>query len=107
APQAFAEPAAAVRPSRPAFDKTKYPKERLAVDSARASFPNLGSNYEVMAPGTARYNCIAWSLGITDSWVWPGFNVADFDKLDAKYGYRRLKTLDFSLQPGVKKIVLY
>ena len=25
------------------------------------------------------YNCISWTVGITDRWLWPGSSIADFD----------------------------
>jgi type VI secretion system secreted protein VgrG len=89
------------------FDTKKFPKDRAIVDGDRASFPNLRGDYEVLQPGGGNYNCIAWSLGITDRWVWPGKTVADFDKLNAKYGYKRLKTPDLRVARGVDKIALY
>ena len=74
----------------------------------RSGFPRLmETNFELLAPGTDRFNCIAWSAGITDRWVWPGANVVDFDKLYAEHGYRRLADPDYSVQPGVEKVVLY
>lgn len=44
----------------------------------------------VTAEATPVYNCIAWTLGITGSWVWPGSNLADFDALYARYGIKRI-----------------
>ena len=41
-------------------------------------FPNLRGMFKVLRPGTKRYNCIAWSLGITKQWVWPGNTVRAF-----------------------------
>ncbi len=70
-------------------------------------WPRLGQKYEFLGPGTKKYNCIAWSLGITSRWVWPGDRVEDFDKLYEQYGYRRLTKLDYRLQDGVEKVVLY
>ncbi len=88
------------------IDKTSsYSGDRNVVD--HDGFTYLHGEYEVLAPGNKTYNCIAWSLGITNQWVWPGDQVSDFDKLDGQYGYHRLSTLDYSLQPGIEKIALY
>jgi hypothetical protein len=43
-------------------------------------FPGLQSgNYQVTSPPHARYNCIAWAVGVTDRWWWP--------ELDPDAGY--------------------
>jgi hypothetical protein len=91
------------------FDLKRYPQARRIIDNVRGrDFPSLGSNYEVMSPTTGKgYNCIAWSLGITNRWVWPGDSLAAFDRLNKQHGYRRLPKLDLSLKRGVDKIVLY
>jgi type VI secretion system secreted protein VgrG len=73
----------------------------------KSSFPRLHDQYKVLGSGTKRYNCIAWSLGITDRWIWPGERVEDFDQLYGQNGFRRLKRMDYSLQQGTDKIVLY
>ncbi len=54
-------------------------------------FPNL-ETWSITGPATpygtsGRYNCIAWSVGITDQWFWPGNTVADFDIFYASYGW--------------------
>ena len=50
-----------------------------------ALFPQVSAsarqNYEVTAETTGDYNCIAWSLGITDSWINPPPSVKDFQAL--------------------------
>jgi type VI secretion system secreted protein VgrG len=90
------------------FDLSKFPTQRREIDGMRSEgFPNLGKNYEVLKPGTSTYNCIAWSLGITDEWIWPGTSVQTFDKLNAKHGFKPLSKLDYKAVPGVEKIVLY
>jgi hypothetical protein len=77
-------------------------------------FPSFHGQFEVLGPSTPNqgaskdtYNCIAWSLGITSHWVWPGESVGAFDQLYAQYGFRRLARADYSLQRGVEKIALY
>jgi len=59
------------------------------------------------APRVKTYNCIAWSLGITDEWVWPGESVKAFDGLYAGRGYKRLAARDYGPEPGVEKVVLF
>jgi hypothetical protein len=96
------------RPVGSAFNINKYPSQRREIDSIRkAGFPALGMDYEVLAPGTSTYNCIAWSLGDTHDWIWPGTAVKSFDQLNAKHGFQKMAKLDFRVQPGVEKIVLY
>jgi hypothetical protein len=72
------------------------------------SFPNLQEgDFVGIGPSSQRYNCIAWTLGIRDEWVWPGTRVEDFDKLYGKEGYKPLNSLDLSHDPNVEKIVVY
>jgi hypothetical protein len=88
-------------------DAVRYQHERDELDQIRAkSFPRL-SKYDVIGSATPKYNCIAWSLGVTSRWVWPGTSLASFDDLNAQYGYRRMSRMDFSLEAGVEKVVLY
>lgn len=86
---------------------SQYASDRSKLNALGTSFPYLKQDYEVWGGSTPNYNCIAFSLGITTRWVWPGTTLADFDKLDGQYGYHRMSTLDYSLQPGIQKIVLY
>ena len=72
------------------------------------SFPNLKADtFVAIGPYSQRYNCIAWTLGIRDQWVWPGTTVKDFDALYAKSGYRPLDTMDTSLDPKLEKVVIF
>src|ERR1051326_2149181 len=92
----------------PRVETNPYKAERDAIERIRAkSFPSLEATYVVLGKATKDYNCIAWSLKITTQWVWPGAGQADFDKLDGQYGFRRATKLDYSLEPGIEKIVLY
>jgi hypothetical protein len=96
------------RISTASFNTTRYASQRREIDAMRAQgFPRLGANYEVLRPATSTYNCIAWSLGLTGEWLWPGASVRAFDKLNAAHGYRRLSQLDYKPQSGVEKVVLY
>ena len=75
-------------------------------------FPNLGRNYEVIAPFSDRYNCIAHSLGEHGRWISPRTGPASnrlawVDKVYGEKGYARLATMDTSPEPGVRKVVVY
>ncbi len=96
------------------LDTTRNASHRgqLATDRERNGFPRLGDEYEVLAPATARYNCIGWSLGDTSSWVWPRqagqpATLDDFDSLYAYHGYRRVNRLDYRPDPDQDRVVLY
>jgi hypothetical protein len=85
-----------------------YTKDRKRIEAIRKlAFPHLGSDYQVLGPATGRYNCIAWSFGITDKCVWPGKSLELFDGLNARFGYKPADGLDYQCQRGVQKIVLY
>jgi hypothetical protein len=81
--------------------------ERLNEPRMRQGFPRLGNRFEVLGPSTPRYNCIGWSVGNTNEWVWPGNTVADFDRLYAQHGYARQEGLNLTVEPGKRKLVLY
>jgi hypothetical protein len=49
-------------------------------------FPRL-RKWSVTGPSTGQYNCIAWSVGITDQWIWPGYTVQDFDEFYVSHGW--------------------
>jgi hypothetical protein len=49
-------------------------------------FPYL-RNWNITAPSTGTYNCIAWSVEITNQWIWPGSTVAAFDAFYDSYGW--------------------
>jgi hypothetical protein len=96
------------------FNRRRFPNERSVLQGReRATFPYLGTNYEVLGPNTGpaakagSYNCIAWTVGITNRWQWPGYTVTSFDTYYGGFGYRRISSLDYRYQPGVAKIVLY
>ncbi len=56
-----------------------------------SKFPNLtNKNHSIVSPETDNYNCIAWSIGVNDKWMWPGDSdsfwpsgVAKGDELEA------------------------
>src|SRR5262245_18016577 len=66
-------------------------RQVLANPHLRNSFPRMSDrNIDVLGPETRDYNCIAHTMGIKDRWVWPGETLADFDRLYATQGYRRI-----------------
>jgi hypothetical protein len=85
--------------------------------AAAQGFENLGTNFEIIGSSTSRgapytYNCIAWSLGNVNQWVFPtdmrvAGNMQYWDSLYGAQGYRRMSTLDLSYQPGYEKVVVY
>lgn len=75
------------------------------------AFPRLNL-FEVRAPSTKEYNCIAHSLGEYSRWVSPETGPKDdilchMDRLYAARGYKRLEKLDLGLRPGKQKVVVY
>ena len=65
----------------------------MTVDEQRRFkwyFPGLDVKRAVVTDGmTTQYNCIAWTVGITTRWIWPGGSLADFDTFYARRGYSR------------------
>src|SRR4051812_43620234 len=61
--------AGSIREGAGDFDRSRFPNEREKL-TAR-DYPNLGRQYEVLAPSSDRYNCIAHSLGLHDRWISP------------------------------------
>jgi hypothetical protein len=91
-----------------------FPQERQVLQGAanRQAFPNLGNNFEVLQPSSSRYNCIAHSLGIHTRWIDPQTGPANsvlgpMDRMYAAQGYARSGRLDFRLESGKQKVVLY
>jgi hypothetical protein len=59
---------------------------------ARQWFPRMSVDGVVVSDeATSRYNCLAWTLGITTSWVWPwgsrNATKAEFDAFYRGYGF--------------------
>lgn len=53
-------------------------------------FPNLDVDKAVVTDnGNQAYNCIAWTLGITNRWLWPGNSLAHFDSFYRGFGLVR------------------
>ena len=96
------------------MDRTKFPEERLILEGpgGRRLFPHLGSDFEVLAPSTEDYNCIAYSLGRLSVWINPqtGPEQNPFAAMDLLYqdlGFIRAGTLEVSLESGKRKVALY
>src|SRR5262249_52761826 len=101
-------------PDRKPLDLTRNAGDRHhpESDDHKRSFPRLRKRLEAPGPATGRYNCICWSLGNSDSWVWPRgpgepVTLADFDGLYSIHGFKRVTGLDFTRQKGVMKVVLF
>src|SRR5262245_32923801 len=101
-------------PRKTPLDLARNASERDAFQTPRerSYFPRLGNAYEVLAAASERYNCISWSLEVTDRWIWPArpglpITFGDFDDLYSRHGYRRLAALSLDRVPGQDKIVLY
>jgi hypothetical protein len=101
-------------PDRKPLDLTRNAGDRfhLRSDDQRRSFPRLGDRFEVLGPATVTYNCICWSLGGNNTWVWPRgpgqpVTLADFDALYSYYGFRRVAGLDYTRQKGIDKVVVF
>jgi hypothetical protein len=53
-------------------------------------FPNLDVDRAVVTGEISRlYNCISWTVGITDRWLWPGSSLANFDTFYRGFGFSR------------------
>lgn len=53
-------------------------------------FPNLNVSQALVTDNASwAYNCIAWTVGITNRWLWPGSSLAHFDTFYRGYGYVR------------------
>ncbi len=56
----------------------------------RAYFPNLDVDRAVVTgEASTVYNCISWTVGVTNRWIWPGNSLADFDAFYRGFGFVR------------------
>ena len=56
----------------------------------RGYFPRLDVNRAVVTGNATRaYNCIAWTVGVTSRWIWPGSSISNFDSFYRMYGLVR------------------
>lgn len=68
------------------------PRQMTAQEQAQfhAWFPSLNVTAAVVTGEATRvYNCISWTVGVTNSWLWPGPTIQQFDAFYARYGLRR------------------
>jgi hypothetical protein len=53
-------------------------------------FPGMDVNKAVVTGGPSSvYNCISWTVGVTNRWLWPGTSLADFDTFYRGFGLVR------------------
>ncbi|MBY0514415.1 MAG: hypothetical protein K2P78_10940 [Gemmataceae bacterium] len=53
-------------------------------------FPSLDVNKAVVTDGPSSvYNCISWTVGVTNRWLWPGSSLANFDTFYRGFGFVR------------------
>lgn len=53
-------------------------------------FPSLDVDRAVVTGEVSRmYNCISWTVGIIERWIWPGGSLADFDAFYGGFGFVR------------------
>ncbi len=56
----------------------------------RGYFPSLDVNCAVVTGEVSTvYNCISWTVGITNCWLWPGNTLANFDTFYRGFGFVR------------------
>lgn len=56
----------------------------------RGYFPVLDVDRAIVSGEVSQvYNCIAWTVGITDRWLWPGTSIASFDTFYRGFGFVR------------------
>ncbi len=53
-------------------------------------FPALNVNKaRVTGNMTPTYNCISWTVGVTNRWLWPGSSINNFDTFYRRFGFIR------------------
>ncbi len=53
-------------------------------------FPNLDVNHAMVTGGMSSvYNCISWTVGVTNRWLWPGNTSSQFDTFYRGFGLHR------------------
>ncbi|HEV2804457.1 MAG TPA: hypothetical protein VGW57_05925 [Chthoniobacterales bacterium] len=63
------------------------PQEKVQF---RSWFPNLNVDAAVVTgEATPVYNCISWTVGVTDRWLWPGGTMVNFDTFYRGFGFVR------------------
>jgi hypothetical protein len=55
-----------------------------------SSFPLLDVDFTIVTgEPTGNYNCISWTVGVTNYWHWPGSQLSDFDNFYAQFNLVR------------------
>src|SRR5438046_480469 len=56
----------------------------------RTNFPSLDVDRAVVTGDPSIvYNCVAWTVGVTNRWLWPGASLANFDTFYHGFGFVR------------------
>lgn len=56
----------------------------------RGFFPSLNVDQAIVTGEVSTvYNCISWTVGVTDRWLWPGSSLAEFDTFYRGFGFVR------------------
>jgi len=64
-------------------------------------FPLLDVDFTIVTDEPSGvYNCISWTVGVTNFWHWPGSTLANFDSFYAQFGLQR-KTKGFVAAWGI------
>lgn len=54
------------------------------------AFPLLDVDFTIVTgEPSGVYNCISWTVGVTNFWHWPGSSLADFDAFYSQFGLQR------------------
>jgi hypothetical protein len=55
-----------------------------------AAFPLLDVDFTIVTDEpSGTYNCISWTVGVTNYWHWPGSSLANFDSFYSQFGLTR------------------
>ena len=55
-----------------------------------AAFPLLDVDFTIVTDEpSGAYNCISWTVGVTNFWHWPGSTLANFDTFYSQFGLQR------------------
>lgn len=68
------------------------PRKLTAAEKAIFSndFPLLDVDFTIVTDEpSGNYNCISWTVGVTNYWHWPGSTLANFDSFYAQFGLIR------------------
>jgi hypothetical protein len=69
-------------------------------------FPLLDVDFTIVTDEpTGNYNCISWTVGVTNYWHWPGSKLTDFDNFYAQFGLQR-KTKGFVAAWGASETAM-